>query len=139
VPPYILDPRPGCNATDSRYFVRLPAGVFGAAAAAAGTAELSMYYGNPALTFASEDSADPQDVFDLFEDFNVGLGAFAPAAVCTAAATATAATAAASTGAVSTPASDVGFRFAAGTGGDVFEGAGALTAGAYTRPLFGLT
>lgn len=78
-----LDPRPGCDAADSRYFVRLPKGVLASGGHSTGVSEVhvSMYYGNPTRTRQSP-HANPAAVFDMYETFEEGLGRFAPAAPC---------------------------------------------------------
>lgn len=77
-----LDPRPGCGAANTVFWVRLPAGVLGAGAAAnAAATTLYMAYGNPA--FGEEKAAavaagdyvggwpgpPPADLFVLYEGF----------------------------------------------------------------------
>jgi hypothetical protein len=70
--PFYLDPHPGCNATQTSYLVRVPAGPL---------APVDMYYGDPNFGVVTRNAKnDPEAVFAFYDGFEEGADGDAPGA-----------------------------------------------------------
>ena len=68
--PFYLDPHPGCNATQTSYLVRVPAGPL---------APIDMYYGDPNFGVVMKNAKnDPAAVFEFYDGFEGGAAGDAP-------------------------------------------------------------